>query len=594
MTRAASLVSGVARLALGLVVGLLVACGSPPQVAPKADAPSGEAPAGPLRGTVLARGDWFVIYQPTAGESLRSIAAHFLGGADRYWAIADFNGTTSAEPGQPLVVPLKSPNPIGVYADEYQTVPILAYHRFGTGGGKMVVSPSNFAAQLEWLARNDYRVIPMGQLAGYLAGKQMLPRRAVVITIDDGYESVHRHALPLLRRYGFPATLFVYTDFVGAGDALSWQQLQELAASGLVDIQARSKTHRNLIERAPAEAEPQYRQGLEIEVRAPREILERRLPVQVRHYAFPFGDANETVLDVLARQQYQLAVTVNPGGNAFFAQPLMLRRTMIFGDVGLEAFKAKVETSRAVARAANLRGVKAVAATVLDDRVAPATPLPAPTTSFEQRLREHALGQARAGRWAEEAMSWEILAALRPAAGAYRERLEETRRMIEAAVPETLRRAQQALRRGDLEAASADFLAVLALQPDHEQAADALRGIERARNKAQYLGRPPRIALDRRAAVTPQVGSARAAASPDRNELEHATMLGSQGEFDDAIALVERRVARYGAEPKACQLLADLHAQRAKQPGRNTPDARVAARMNQPRHGAIKASSPCP
>ena len=72
-------------------------------------------------------------------------------------------------------------------------------------------------------------------------------------------------------------------------------------------------------------------------------------------------------------------------------------------------------------------------------------------------------------------------------------------------------------------------------------------------------------------------------------------MLGSQGEFDDAIALIERRLARYGPDPKACQLLADMRMQKAeKQLDRNAPDARVAARMKPPRSGPIKASSPCP
>jgi peptidoglycan/xylan/chitin deacetylase (PgdA/CDA1 family) len=333
---------------LALVAGLLAACGTPPQ-APVAPQVADSPPAAPSRGHVLGRSNRLLIYQPVAGETLRSIAANFLGSEERYWAIADFNGISRAEPGQPLVVPLKSPNPTGVRADEYQTVPILSYHRFGPGGGKMVVSPANFAAQLDYLARNDYRVIPLGQLVGYLAGKQALPQRAVVITIDDGYESAYRHAFPLLRKYGFPATVFVYTDFVGSGEALSWAQLQELAASGLIDIQAHSKSHRNLIDRAAAETDQQYRQGLELEAKAPRDILERRLAVQVRHYAFPFGDANDVLLDVLTRQQYQLAVTVNPGGNPFFAQPLMLHRTMIFGDHGLEAFKARLQTSRPLA-----------------------------------------------------------------------------------------------------------------------------------------------------------------------------------------------------------------------------------------------------
>ena len=59
----------------------------------------------------------------------------------------------------------------------------------------------------------------------------------MVITIDDGYESTYRHAFPILKRHGFPATVFVYTDFLGGGDALTWPQLQEMSASGLIDVQ---------------------------------------------------------------------------------------------------------------------------------------------------------------------------------------------------------------------------------------------------------------------------------------------------------------------------------------------------------------------
>jgi peptidoglycan/xylan/chitin deacetylase (PgdA/CDA1 family) len=239
-------------------------------------------------------------------------------------------------------------NPIGVRPGAVQTVPILCYHRFGAGGGKMSVPTERFAAQLEWLARNDYRVIRLSQLNAFLEGREPLPQRSVVITIDDGYESVYRQAWPLLKRYGFPATVFVYTDFVGAGDALDWSQLAEMSAGGLVEIQAHSKTHRNLIERLPDETDERYAAAIDTEIRGPREQLERRLGVAVRNYAFPYGDANDAVLAALARQRYQLAVTVHPGGNAFYAQPLMLRRTMIFGDFDLETFKARLQIARPV------------------------------------------------------------------------------------------------------------------------------------------------------------------------------------------------------------------------------------------------------
>lgn len=353
MVRTLQALQGALRLVsfytVACAASLLAGCGTPPATPSEPPAGSTTRSSTPLAtGEVLGKNDRFIVYQPTATDTLRSIAASFLGNEDRYWVIGDFNGISRADAGQPLVVPLKNLNPVGVHADRYQTVPILCYHRFGNTGGKMVVSPANFALQLDWLARNDYHVVKLSQLVAYLEGKEQLPKRSVVITIDDGYESVHRYALPLLRKHGFAATLFVYTDFIGAGDALSWAQLQELSASGLVDIQAHSKSHRNLIERTAGETDSQYAQGIETEARAPRDIIERRLPVRVRHYAFPFGDANDLVLDVLRRQHYELAVTVIPGGNAFFAQPLMLHRTMIFGDHDLEAFKSRLQISRSM------------------------------------------------------------------------------------------------------------------------------------------------------------------------------------------------------------------------------------------------------
>ncbi len=348
--------AGAALLSLAC---LLAACGSRGTPARDPDDPSpppavrlpesANQPWPQAAGEVLGRSERLLIYLPRAGDQLEAIAQRFLGDASKHWQIAEANGSPKAEAGQPLIVPLSALNPTGVRSGDLQTVPILCYHRFGGSGTRMVMSPGNFAAQLDWLARNQYTVLRLSQLTDFLAGKQPLPARSVVITIDDGYESVYRHAWPLLKKHGFPATLFVYTDFIGIGDGLSWAQLQEMASSGLVDIQAHSKTHRNLIDRNPGETDERYRAAIETELRAPRELLEKRLAgVQVRQFAYPFGDANEVVLDAMARQRYQIGVTVNPGGNPFFAHPLMLRRTMIFGDTDLEGFKARLQTTRSV------------------------------------------------------------------------------------------------------------------------------------------------------------------------------------------------------------------------------------------------------
>jgi peptidoglycan/xylan/chitin deacetylase (PgdA/CDA1 family) len=308
----------------------------------------------PTSGKVLGRNEHLLIYQSAPGETLGQIAASFLGSQERAWVIGDYNHIGRPDPARPLVVPLTQPNPMGVYSDRYQTVPILCYHRFGANGsakgnaGKMTVSATAFAAQLAWLAQNDYHVLKLSQLEAWLAGKQALPLRSVVITVDDGYESFYRHAFPLLKKYGFAATLFVYTDFVGAADAVNWAELQELVDSGLVSVQAHSRTHRNLIERQSGESDESYTRMLASEVRTPRELIERKLHTPQPHYAYPYGDANEPVLDMLASQHFALAVTVNPGGNGFFAQPLMLHRTMIFGDMSLDDFKARLQISRMV------------------------------------------------------------------------------------------------------------------------------------------------------------------------------------------------------------------------------------------------------
>lgn len=352
------------------VAALLAACGTTPPppaptpaqtdvaVAPVAPAdaspPRGGSPRPGAQGDVVGHSDSLLVYVPRRGDTLAAIADRFLGATDLAWRIAEANGERwSVAPGGPLIVPLADPPPYGVSGDGIQTVPVLCYHRFGSGNSKMIVSPERFEAQLAWLAREHYKVLRLGELQAFLEGRAALPARSVLITVDDGYDSFHRHAFPLLRKYGMPATLFVVSDSIGTRDGLSWAQLREMAESGLVEIQAHSKTHRNLIERPPGESDAAYRQALVTELRQPRTLLERQLAaagVKVRNFAYPYGDSNDIVLEALPREGYEMAFTVNPGGNAFYASSRLLRRTMIFGDHDLDDFKARLQTRRSLAK----------------------------------------------------------------------------------------------------------------------------------------------------------------------------------------------------------------------------------------------------
>lgn len=134
-------------------------------------------------------------------------------------------------------------------------------------------------------------------------------------------------------------------------------------------------------------------------------------------------------------------------------------------------------------------------------------PLPAVqgsrNASYESELRQRAQTQTQQRRLADAAVSWELLTVLRPEVDEYRERLADVRRHIELAVAEHARRAQQFQRRGELDRAASQHLAVLALKPDDEVAADALRAIERERNRRNYLGKYSRITLAKRLGSSP-------------------------------------------------------------------------------------------
>ena len=199
--------------------------------------------------------------------------------------------------------------------------------------------------------------------------------------------------------------------------------------------------------------------------------------------------------------------------------------------------------------------------------VTTASPLPA----FEKVQQERALALTQQGRLADAAVAWEVLALLRPDVAEYRDRLAEARQQIDDGVAEHLQKAEQARKRGDLDGAQAQYLQVLSLRPEHAPAADALRAIERERNKRSYLGKRSRITLAKRSAAEPVDAAA------DRNDIEHAAMLSSAGEFDEAIALLEKRLIANPRDSAARSALSDVYFQKADKLGAKRKGAAIAA-----------------
>jgi peptidoglycan/xylan/chitin deacetylase (PgdA/CDA1 family) len=291
----------------------------------------------------VAHGKEYIVVTTTQADTFQSLASKYLGDKSKDWQIADFNKSERIVPGRKIVIPLIHPNPVGVYADGYQTVPILCYHRFGSKQDKMVVTPEDFTAQMAYLRDNGYRVIPLSSLPAFLNGEAPLPKRSVVITIDDGYASSHDVAYPILKKFGFPATIFIYSDFMTARDAMNFDEMRKMAASGLIDFQPHSKTHPHMPDRLSGESPEAYRTRIDEEIQVPSQIIRKRLGLPIYSFAYPYGETNDLIISELKNSNFQLGATVHAGGNPAFSYPFRLRRTMIFGDRDMASFTKALE-----------------------------------------------------------------------------------------------------------------------------------------------------------------------------------------------------------------------------------------------------------
>jgi peptidoglycan/xylan/chitin deacetylase (PgdA/CDA1 family) len=282
----------------------------------------------------------FVAVTVQEGDTLSSLASTYLHDASRDWLIADFNDITTLHPGQKLIIPLRDYERGGLTVKGHQTVPVLSYHKFSDSKpDKMTVTASAFEEQMKFLKDKGYRVITMDQLFDFLDFKVQIPRKSVVITIDDGWRSVHEIAFPVLKKYGYPATLFVYSDLItGSKKTLDWELVREMADNG-IDIQCHTKTHRSLTAPTEKESFREYFEAIEKELLDNARVIKAKTNRDVKYLAYPFGDTNHLVTALLRKQGYRGGLTVKRDSNAFFVNNYRVNRSMIYGDYDIKQFE---------------------------------------------------------------------------------------------------------------------------------------------------------------------------------------------------------------------------------------------------------------
>jgi len=272
----------------------------------------------------------YALYKSGKNTSFSDLARVLLGDEKKVWKIEDANNLNALKEGTLITVPLKEKNRGGLFEDGYQIVPILCYHKFGGDENTPLNTPPHiFRQQMKYLKDNGYRVISPDDLLAFLEFRRQIPKKAIMITIDDGFKSFYDVAWPILKAYGFTATLFVYTDYIGISKkAISWDDLKVLKADGFT-IGSHSVSHSDLTKKETGETDEDFQNRKRKELFLSKKTIDEKLNQNTLFFSFPYGRYNAEVMQMAKSAGYKMAVTVDRGSNPFFTNPLALKRDMI-------------------------------------------------------------------------------------------------------------------------------------------------------------------------------------------------------------------------------------------------------------------------
>ena len=212
-------------------------------------------------------------------------------------------------------------------------LPVLMYHFFydkavSTGKDGNDLEISKFDEQMKYLSENDFYFPTWQEVEDYIDGKQELPEKSVVITVDDGSDSFFDLAVPVLQKYDITATSFVITYWYG--NRASDKQKN-------VDYQSHSYDMHKAGAGGKGVMLSWDYDKIKEDVLLSQEVLGGAYI-----FCYPFGQYNDLDIQVLKDTGYKLAFTTKGGRVKKGASKYELPRVRISNDTSFESFKSKV------------------------------------------------------------------------------------------------------------------------------------------------------------------------------------------------------------------------------------------------------------
>lgn len=182
---------------------------------------------------------------------------------------------------------------------------VLIYHHVSQSmPASTSISPERFIAQMDYLEKNNIKVVALTELTEKLHKGDALPDKTVAITFDDSYADVYTAAYPILKQRGWPFTFFVNTDAVGSGKLfVTWDQLREMAKHG-VTIANHTTKHNHIVRLQNNETHAAWRARLQLDITSAQKKLETEIGSAPKLFAYPYGEYNAAAKNILKELGY--------------------------------------------------------------------------------------------------------------------------------------------------------------------------------------------------------------------------------------------------------------------------------------------------
>lgn len=211
------------------------------------------------------------------------------------------------------------------------TVPILMYHRFGYEENTLFVSPENFKRQMSYIKNKGYNVISLDELVSGIKQGRKFRHNTVVITIDDGYQDNYIYAYSILKKYNFPATIFIIANFIGnKKDFMTWNEVKTMSANNIsFGGHTKNEVYIPSIKR---------KEILWDETGGCKKLIETKLGKPVDYFCYPTGGFTEEAKEMIKKAGYKGTCTTNRGFVELNKDVYELKRVKVTNSDAAEPF----------------------------------------------------------------------------------------------------------------------------------------------------------------------------------------------------------------------------------------------------------------